>query len=90
MDKFNLLIIVFILIAASGTVFGLWLLMRKRFIDFTSDISASIEQLLLGNALEDELEEETLNSKIKFQLKRLAEITVSEKKKNIQQKIQMQ
>lgn len=101
----KLAIVIFLVVTAisAGTILFIWLHLRKKYIVFTEEICEYVERLISDSILfehshdegksnfsEEALDEETLDSKIKLKLRKLADVTNAIKDKNIEQKKQMQ
>jgi signal transduction histidine kinase len=101
MSKMVIGIIILMIVIAAGIILCLWAYMRKQYIAFTEEMCDYVEQLISESTLEEQalgkvaideamLEEDTLGSKMKLKLKRLADVTNATKQKNGVQKKQMQ
>jgi signal transduction histidine kinase len=99
MNKMGI-IVVFLVIALSFCILLLlWINMRKQYIAFTEKTSDCLDQIIRNITLEESaehvfaqynLEEETLDSKIKMKLKQLSDVTYATKQTNLEQKKQIQ
>jgi len=96
MSKMVIGIILAILVISAAIILSTYKYMRKQYIAFTEEMCEYVDQLISDSTLDEHaldkilLEEETLGSKIQMKLKQLADVTNATKRKNVEQKKQMQ
>lgn len=70
---------------------GVWIYMRRKYVDFTNAVCGSIDQILSGEGTGDfDFDDESLLSKIQMRLERLADITEAAARESEEQKKQVQ
>lgn len=99
MNKIGIIVIFLVIALSFCILLLLWINMRKQYIAFAEKISDSLEQIIRNITLEESsehifaqynLEEETLDSKIRMKLKQLSDVTYATKQTNLEQKKQIQ
>ena len=79
-------IVVVVIISA-----GLWFYFRQRFVRMAEKVEDAIDAIIDGRELKtEELNKDTLFSKIQSKLEQLSEVTKSAEEKNVKQKEEMQ